>query len=398
VETDWIVGYGPPAEKFHEKIIRILAGEGTFKALSAAYAKNPKDVPTVFGLARKYGDRYNLKKSSELYKAVIALDPQGRAGTYKLEYDKIEVPYTEYAEFALGADLIYSDSPDPAPLQAFLKKYPATKLDKQVYQRLSYFYGYQAPKDKAGEFFAEYAARFPDDPDVLNMWLTRVVRDKEPLEKGGELAAALEKMSERHAVRAFNETMAQFYALKGEKAKVAEIYGKDFMGGQVSSLAYDLLDYASFWAGQGANTEDALAMADLALKLKPDQTYVTQQVAGVYLKAGQEAKALEIFGPAWLQKNSDKANNFVSYASFWSNQGKNLDGALAAAIKAVEMKPDTYYMWSTLSNVHLKMKAYDEALAAAQKAIDKADNEQVKEFLKKSLDRIKAAKEKDAKK
>ncbi len=349
-------------------------------------------------MARKYGDRYNQKKSSEFYKAVIALDPQSQAGTYKLEYEKVEVPYTEYAEFALAVDSLNSDKPDPDAVYVFLKKYPETKLAKQAYQQMSYYYGYQAPKEKVGGFFAEYAAKYPNDPDILNMWLQRIVRDKEPLEKGAELAAKLEAMSERHTVRGFNETMAQFYALKDDKPKIDEIYGKDFMDGQVSGLTYDLLGYANFWAGRGANMESALGMAELALKLKPEQAYIVQQVAGVFVKAGQESKALEIFGPAWLQKNSAKAANFQSYASFWANQGKNLDEALAAAKKAIEMRPDTYYMWSTLANVHMKMKSYDEALAATQKAIDLADNDRVKEYLKKSIERIKAAKEKDAKK
>ncbi len=46
-EVDWIVGYGPPPEKFKDKLAKVLAGEGTFKSLNAAYTQNPKDVATV---------------------------------------------------------------------------------------------------------------------------------------------------------------------------------------------------------------------------------------------------------------------------------------------------------------------------------------------------------------
>jgi thioredoxin-related protein len=52
-EADWIVGYDPPADKFQEQIEKVLKSENTFKSLSAAYAKDPKDVATVFKLAQK---------------------------------------------------------------------------------------------------------------------------------------------------------------------------------------------------------------------------------------------------------------------------------------------------------------------------------------------------------
>ncbi len=81
-DVDWIVGYDPPADVFHEKILKIPAGIDTYKSLAAAYAKNPKDVPTVFKLAMKWGDRYDEAKAKELFQAVVALDPQGQ-GRYR---------------------------------------------------------------------------------------------------------------------------------------------------------------------------------------------------------------------------------------------------------------------------------------------------------------------------
>ncbi|MBM3311385.1 MAG: hypothetical protein FJY80_07745, partial [Candidatus Aminicenantes bacterium] len=101
-EVDWSVGYGPPAEKFESSLAKMVAGEGTFKALTAAYAKNSKDVPTVFNIARKWSDRYDEAKANAKYKEVIALDPQGAAGTYTQDYNKITVSYTEFSEFMLA--------------------------------------------------------------------------------------------------------------------------------------------------------------------------------------------------------------------------------------------------------------------------------------------------------
>jgi predicted TPR repeat methyltransferase len=64
----------------------MVDGVETFKALTAAYAKNPKDVATVFKVARKWSERYDEAKAMEKYKEVVALDPNGKAGTYTQEY------------------------------------------------------------------------------------------------------------------------------------------------------------------------------------------------------------------------------------------------------------------------------------------------------------------------
>jgi hypothetical protein len=160
-EVDWVVGYGPPAENFQVRLQKMIDGVDTFKAIAAAYAKDPKDVSTVFKLARKYADRYDTDKANAKYKEVIALDPEGKAGTYTQEYYGITVSYTEFAEFAMATANIYGPKADVAPVKAFLAKYPQSKLAKQTYEGLSNFYGYQATKEEAAAFFAEFAAKYP---------------------------------------------------------------------------------------------------------------------------------------------------------------------------------------------------------------------------------------------
>jgi tetratricopeptide (TPR) repeat protein len=396
-EVDWILGYDPPADKFQLKMDKVTAGTDTFKALDAVYLKNPKDVPAVFKLALKWNDRYGEDKAKELYHLVLSLDPQGKAGTYKPEGEDFEVGYAEYAEFAIGQMEIYSAKPVPGPMQAFLAHYPASKLLRQAYGILANVYSYQATKEEAAKFFQEYAGKFPDDPAVLDQWLARINRDKDALDKGAELAGKIAGLTKSSPVRRYNKDVAELWLNKGDKDKADEAYGKSFMEGQVSSLIYDLLDYANFWIQKDANKENALAMAEMILRMKPDQTYFLQQTAAIYVKLGKIEKAMEIFGPAWMQKRPDSVNDLSAYSAFWANQGLNLDAALAAAKKAVELKPNQYYLWSTLGNVHLKMKNYDEALKAAQKAMDLADD-QIKEYLKKNIERIKNAQAQDQKK
>lgn len=386
-EVDWFVGYGPPAENFQAKLEKILEGDATFKAISAAYAGNPNDAALTFQLARKWADRFDEVKPIELYKKVIALDPEGKSGVYTNEYTKVSVPYTVFAEYTLATTTPRGAKPDMAPIKAFIAKYPASPMVKNAYTSMAAYYGRQAPKDEAAKFFAEYAAKYPEDPYALQQWLTRIVADKEPMDKGLELAETIERLTQRNPDPYIQQTLGEFYLAKGDKAKVTDVFGKDYADGQVLDLGYNLIGYAAFWAGKGENLDHAMAMAETALKLAPANTYFLQQAAGLYVKAGQEGKALALFGPAWAQAKMGDASSLYSYASFWSRQGKNLDDALAAARKAVELKPKQYYMWASLGEILGKTGDKAEAIKAYQKAIELAP-EQAKSMYKPALDKL----------
>jgi thioredoxin-related protein len=197
-EVDWIVGYGPPADKFLEKIKKVLSGEETFKALSARYAKEPTNVEVLFKLGQKYSSRFTPEmtaKGKELYKKVIALDPEGKAGSYTDDYLKAQIPYTQGAEYELGQASAFDHKPDPAPLQAFIKKYPTSALVKNAYSYLAYYYGSQAPKAEATKFFEEYTAKYPEDRNVIGSYVERIIKDKEPVDKGITLAEKLKELA-----------------------------------------------------------------------------------------------------------------------------------------------------------------------------------------------------------
>jgi hypothetical protein len=388
-EVDWFVGYGPPAENFQAKLQKIVDGLDTYKSIAAALAKNPKDVATVFKMARKYADRFDTEKSGAKYKEVIALDPEGKGGTYTQEYSEITAPYTEFAEYFLATDSnnLFGPKPDVSPIKAFLAKYPQSKLAKSAYQQMGYYYGNAAPKEEAAVFFAEYAAKYPNDPTALSAWLSRIVQDKGPYDKGQELAGQLKELTAYNPEPGINQSIAQLYWDSGDKAKAEKTFGKEFMEGQVQNLAYNLIGYANFWVQNGTNLDSALAMVETAMKLEPGNSYFLSQAATAYIKAGKEAKALELYGPAFARKNAGDATALYSYAGFWARQGQNLDDALVAAKKAVEKMPTTYYIVSNLSLVYEKMKNYPEAIKAKEKAIELAPD-QVKATFKKDLERL----------
>ena len=389
-EVDWIVGYGPPPEKLIEKLEKIIKGIDTFKSFSEAYAKDPKNVETVFKLAQKYDRRYDEEKATEMYKEVLALDPDGKKGM--TDYEEQKVSFTEYAEYSLGALQAMSREMNPKPLEHFIQKYPETPLLKSAYQRLSYYYSRRAPKEEAQKFFEEYTSKYPDDPYVLSSYISRILRDKDGIDKGIELAEKINDIMKYNPDPRYVNYLAQLYALKENKEKAEEVYGKNFMEGRVSRLASGLMEYASFWVDQNENTESAEEMMELALKINPNSWYYFRTAAQNYIKLGKEEKALQLFGPEFAAKHQDDASVLNTYAWFWAGQGKNLESALEAAKKSVEMQ-GAYYNWDTVATVYQKMGMLEEALKAAEKAYELADDE-IKARYKTKLDQIKKALEK----
>lgn len=394
-EYDWHVGYGPPPEEFLESIEKSVKGIDTFKSISEAYAKDPKNVETVFKLARKYDRKYEQDKAKKLYLEVLALDPDGKKGT--TDYQEEKVTFTEYAEFSIGAAAAFGRKMDPEPLKAFMKKYPGSPLMKSAYQRLSYYYGRQAPKEEAQKFFDEYTSKYPDDPYVLNSYVARIIRDKDNIDKGIELSEKITgDIMKYYPDPYYMKELAELYMLKGEKDKADETYGKRFMERQVSDLTYTLMQYASFWVKHKTNTDNAEAMMELALKVNPDRWYNFRTAAENYIKLGKEEKALKIFGPEYAAKHRDDASVLNSYAMFWAQQGKNLESAFEAAKESIEIK-EAYYNWDTLATVYQKMEKYEDALKAANKAFELADDE-IKARYESKIQVIKKAIEKNKEK
>jgi len=355
--VDWIVGYGPPADKFLEKVQKALNGIDTYNALTARYAKEPANVEVLFKLAQKTSSRYTMpEKAKELYQKVIAIDPQGKAGNYTFEYFKATVPYTQAAEFELGQESVYARKPDGAPLKNFIAKYPQSPLVKQAYSYLANYYQYNAPSDAPGKadaqkFLEEYTAKYPQDASVLSSYVMWIIKQKAPLDKGIELAEKAKEIQGFPRNPEYAQNLAQLYTLKGDAAKADEEYGKDFIDGYISNAVYALTGYANFGLEQNRNLDSVEAAADTAVKIAPaSQWYTLQTVARIYAKLNKPEKALAVYGPDFIKKNMTDQGVLASYAAFWSRQGKNLESALEAAKESVELTSD-YYNTYTLENI-----------------------------------------------
>ena len=371
-EVDWIVGYGPPPDRFLEKVKKSLSGVDTYLDLSARYAKDPTNVEVVFKLAEKTASRYTPEmeaRSKELYEKILTMDLQGRTASYYDEDYKAAIPYVEAAQFALAQTAVFGRKPDPAPMRKFIDEHPTSPMVKNGYSYMSYYYGQVATPEDAGRFFDEYTAKFPDDRSALEGYVERIIKDKAPVDKGLRLAEKLKELAGYPRNPAYGQYLADLYILKGDEAKAEEEYGKDFIDGYITNGYYALISYANFWADQGKNLESAEAMADMALKLRPNDWFTYSQVAGVYNKVNKLDRALAVFGPDFVKKFVNDQAALSNYATFWNNAGTNLESALGAGRRAVELTPD-YYNYFALGQVAFKLKKYDEALAAAEKAVE----------------------------
>lgn len=375
-EVDWFVGYGPPPEKYQEQVDRALQGIETFQSLSARFAKEPKNVEIMFKLASKYSRRNKPEKAAELYNQIIAIDPEGKQGT--TEFNNEKVTFTQNAEFNLGTSAMSSRPPDLAPLQAFVKKYSGGVLVKEAFGNMSRYYGRAAAKEEAAKFYEEYTARFPQDADSYAAWVSRIILDKEPLDKGISLAQKAIDLTRKAIGQGKGaprgnpyQSLAQLYLLKGDKVKAAE-------------TADEVIKFAASLPSppgpvSGTSMSPVLMAAPTA--------------ARVYIDAGYPDKALATYGPEFLKKIMGNSAMLGRYAQFWSGQGQNLESALEAAKKAIALTPDSYSPWNTMGQIYLKQKNYDEALKAAEKALSLAPDQppQIKESVKKSIEAIKAA-------
>ena len=385
-EVDWHVGYGPPAEKFHDQIDKSFRGIDTYKYYADLYTKNPKDVKTVFNLAKKYDRRYNQEKAISLYKEAIALDPDGRLGT--TDYGKSKVPNTQYAEFQIGSMSLFGMKVDVAPMKSFLAKYREGELVKAGYQRLTSYYSRAGTKEEATKFLDEAVAKYPNDPSINSAYVRKIISTKENVDKGIELSEHIIDLAGYNLDPSNVKDLAELYTLKGLPAKADSVYGKEFIDGKVSMFVYNILQYSTFWSSRNMNTESAITMADLVVKLKPDEDYYLRQAAQVFCTLKNPEKAMNVYGPKYAEKNATDANKLMGYSTFWAEQEKNLDGALTAAKTSTELTPANARGWNAVSLVYQKMKKLDEAIKMMEKAVEVAAENQ-KSFYKNKLEVLK---------
>ena len=141
----------------------------------------------------------------------------------------------------------------------------------------------------------------------------------------------------------------------------------------------DLHFYAAVQDLAGGKNAAALAEYQRARDLAagdPSSMGVNFYLQGALILAanGQHA-AVDPLLDEGLVKYPDDPNLLNQRAWEWEEQGQHLDGALAAAQKAVALAPDNGSMQDTLGCVYLRLRQPDRALPVLQQAAKMTDNE-----------------------
>ncbi len=168
----------------------------------------------------------------------------------------------------------------------------------------------------------------------------------------------------------FRQSAAAFYLQEGKTDKAFEIFGPEFL--KIPNLnASALMTYARFWIQRKQNMDSATAATDSALKMSPEDAYVRQMAAQVFMMLEKQDKALEVFGPDYM-KTQDNPIGMSNYGRFWAGQKTNLESALEMAKKATTLADQSFNMsfhWDALATVYQAMGRLEEALKAEEKAI-----------------------------
>jgi tetratricopeptide (TPR) repeat protein len=188
------------------------------------------------------------------------------------------------------------------------------------------------------------------------------------LDRGIQLAEKIAELTSYNPDPYDTQNLAELHWLKGEKDKAEEIFGKDFLSRQRSNAAYQLASFAGFWSERETHFEEAVEAIELAIQIQPDVPYLRQTAAAIYSKAGRPEKALEAFGPEYARQNRDRTDALYPYSWYWNGQGTNLESALEAIDRVIEIQPGLTY-FDIRAQILLKLKRYDEALKAAERAL-----------------------------
>jgi len=146
----------------------------------------------------------------------------------------------------------------------------------------------------------------------------------------------------------------------------------------------------NYYAGLNENSADGIKYIK-ALKRSDNELTnknLLENCAKIYLKNDLVEAAIDIYGNDYssLKIEEKDADALNAYAWFWALKVENLDDALLAGQKAVEIDPENNNIWDTLSMVYWKMKRYEEAIKAEEKALEIVGGES--DYYQKQIDAI----------
>jgi len=367
-EIHRVKGYGPPPERFVERLNRSLSVgnfyfQGSFdEALDKAKTEN-KTIIALF-YSHKWHSSYYLEISVILHKGFSQFF-HSNSVIFKaaLEEEKDKHLFDKY-NVESDATILLIDK-EGKEIDRFTKykwhrydKFVAGFLDKIAalhpeakdceieYSDLKVPY-YQYSGFLKGKIAAKKNILYDENPELLKVFI-KTYPESPLLEPAFELLSTYyqDSKSGEDALSFFEECISVF----PENPEI-------------------LLHYSNFLITTNRQPQKADDMLNKAAVMKSGDFKFRKSIAEAYLNMKRSDRAAEVFGTNFIRDYEKECYKLNEYAWFWANKEENLEIALEIAQKAVELKPD-HYNWDTLSLVNFKLKRYEEALRAEEEASD----------------------------
>jgi len=164
--------------------------------------------------------------------------------------------------------------------------------------------------------------------------------------------------------------LQRFSRQEDKRKEVVQVYEqllkKDSMNAALLS------PYLSLCGSMVNHIDQALKHAQAYVKAHPQEADegFAQAYAELWLKNGDAKEAVAAYGDAFARRHEEAqdASGLNEYAWFWAERGQNLESALTAAKKSIELS-NQHHTWDTLSMVLWKMGRHEEAIKAEEEAL-----------------------------
>ncbi|MFC1564112.1 hypothetical protein ACFL6G_04205 [candidate division KSB1 bacterium] len=128
--------------------------------------------------------------------------------------------------------------------------------------------------------------------------------------------------------------------------------------------------YTTFAANSGSNIDNAIRSCEKIFGLSAYREAPTvRRYAELLSKKYNGAPIENILNEKYIKGNYDNPEKLFAYAFYWADKKKNLNSALEAINRAVEIDKKHYY-YNTLGSVLWKNGSLNEAVNAIEKAIE----------------------------
>ena len=365
-EIDRIVRYKNPPSIFLFYLKQAQKRIDTPEQLRAQYDKDKSDYASALKLASKYENSLKEEESNlaeKIYEDAIKNSDE----TKKLKFSYLDtgdsVGVYEYALYRYGAVTLKLDN-----WLTLIKEYPDSRLIPNMFPFLfhSGFIGIFNTDEKK-EFFDTLLKRYPNNYDLLYNF---VQFSAQTGWKKAEAAQTAIKINDDLEWLIANYDLLFSYQANllksfGDEASAERIYGTVFLDSKIQKLVFDFERYISYWLKQGGNEEGIKKAIETASRLDTDGQNMSF-IADPFARAGQTEKALEFFGPDYIAKHQDNPKTLNYYIDFWTSQKTNLESALAAVQRSMELQPSAnltgkIQMLQQTAQIYLLMNKETEA-------------------------------------